>query len=243
MFCPKCGTLNPDLATACVKCGTALPAARSSPVAAQASQAAAKVQSAMKDALGALKIFVTNPVPGLPKAVEQLGPARALGAGLCFGAIASVGIFLWMYLAFDSFGRPHGIGGFFKALISAVVPFVTLYAACLAVRLVFGGQGSFRHDGFITGSALLPVGLYFLLAGILGPRNSGVAFLFLPFAFCTGILLLFSGCTRILNLSERAATIALPIMIVISAWLSRVIYSAMFRDSSASLLLPPLPMQ
>ena len=45
-------------------------------------------------------------------------------------------------------------------------------------------------------------------------------------AVCLTILMLFAGLTRICKLSERSATIAVPLMLIASAWFSKIIYTA-----------------
>ena len=39
-----------------------------------------------------------------------------------------------------------------------------------------------------------------------------------------------------------AATIGLPVMIIISAWLSKVLYSALLREGGSSSSMPTFPM-
>jgi acyl-CoA reductase-like NAD-dependent aldehyde dehydrogenase len=51
------------------------------------------------------------------------------------------------------------------------------------------------------------------------------------FAMCVTILMLFAGCTKIFKMSERAATIAVPLMLIASAWLSKVIYTVLLQHS------------
>ena len=224
MFCSKCGTENAETATVCVKC--------SAPIAAHhSSHAADAMKGAGKDALEAFKMFATDPVPGLPKAFESLGEARALGAGIGFGIVTALCFVAWGYLFFGEFGRPQGFGGFLKTLLWSVVPFASLVGACFLARLVFRGKGGINHDCFIAGAAILPLGVLFLLAGIFGLQHLDVTYYFVPFALCTAVLLLFSGCVRIFYMSERAATIAVPVLLIISGWISKAIYSAMSRSS------------
>ena len=228
MFCSKCGTENPDSASACVKCGTPI-AGHHTSSAHTSGHTADTVKGAGKDALEALKIFAANPVPGLPKAFKHLGPARALGAGIGFGVVTALCFVAWVYLFFRGFGAPSGVGTFLKILLWAVVPFASLVGGCFGARLVFSGKGAISHDCFIAGASLLPIGALALLAGILGASNMQAVSFIAPFAFCTAVLLLFSGCVRILYMTERAATIAVPIMIIISYWLSETIYKALMR--------------
>ena len=47
---------------------------------------------------------------------------------------------------------------------------------------------------------------------------------------CLTILMLFAGLTRIAKTSEQSATLAVPLMLLVSSWLAKVIYSAMLNQ-------------
>ena len=225
MFCPKCGTQNPDTAATCSKCGSSL-GARSA-----GGGAGDKFKAASQDALTAFKTFATDPVGGLPAAANSLGNARAMGVGIIFGVVFTLLTGFGIYRVFLSgFGGP-GVGGFLKMLLVAAVPFVCLAASGMAVRKLFGGQGGLGMDTFIAGAACLPFGVVMLLGSLLGAGNLDVIYALSMFAICFTILMLFSGLTRIGKTSERAATIAVPLMLLVSAWLAKTIYASMLRSS------------
>ncbi len=223
MFCQKCGKEIPANAVACPSCGVS--AAPPNPTA----LAADKVKAASKDALQAFKMFATNPVAGLSVAFESLGPARAPGVGITFGALFALCVVFAIYRLLGEWCRPQGFGGFLKILVVAVVPFISLLGAGVAGRKAFRGEGSFGHDSFIAGASLLPFGFIALLAGILGVGNFEVIAVFTLFAVCLTILMLFAGLTRICKLSEQVATLAVPLMLLVSAWLTKIIYAAMLK--------------
>lgn len=191
--------------------------------------AGGKVATASKDALSAFKMFATNPVPGLSTTYESLGTARALGVGVVFGAVFAVCLLLGVYRYFPAWARPQGVGGFLKVLVVTLVPFVSLAGASLAVRSVFRGQGSLGSDSFVAGAALLPFAAVALVVAILGSGNAEVAGIVALIAVCVTILMLFAGLTRINRVSERAATLAVPLMVLVSGWFSKIIYSAMLQ--------------
>lgn len=224
MFCQKCGAQIPDNATACSNCSASVAAPNPAAVAAD------KVKAASKDALQAFKLFASNPVGDLSVAFEILGQARALGVGIAFGAAFALCVLFGIYRLLGEWGRPHGFSGFIKILVVAVVPFISLFGASVLGRKAFRGEGSFGHDSFIAGASLLPFGFVALLAGILGLGNIEVIAVFTLFAVCLTILMLFAGLTRICKLSERAASIAVPLMLIASAWLSKIIYTAMLKE-------------
>jgi len=51
------------------------------------------------------------------------------------------------------------------------------------------------------------------------------------FAGCTGVLMLFSGCSRIARLSERAARLAVPLVVVLSLWVGRSMASSVIESA------------
>jgi len=226
MFCPKCGTQNPDTAAACSKCGAPLGARGAS------GGAGDKFKTASQDALTAFKTFAVDPVGGLAPAANSLGQARAMGVGIVFGVVFTLCTALGIYRVFLSgLGGGPGFGGFLKMLVVAAIPFVSLAAAGLAVRKVFGGEGGLGMDTFIAGAACLPFGFVMLLGSLLGPGNISVIYALSMFAICFTILMLFAGLTRIGKTSERAATIAVPIMLLVSGWLAKTIYTSMMQSA------------
>lgn len=223
MYCSKCGTQIQDNSVACSSCGASMAAPNPTALAAD------KVKAASTDALQAFKMFASNPVAGLSVAFENLGPARALGVGIIFGTLFALCIVFGVYRLLPEWGRRRGFSGFLKILVVAVVPFISLFGASVFGRKAFRGEGGFGHDSFITGASLLPFGFFAMLAGILGLGNTEVIAVFALFAVCLSILMLFAGLTRICKTSERSATIAVPLMLLASAWLSKIIYTAMLQ--------------
>ncbi len=228
MFCPKCGTQLPDGSVACSSCGTSF-AAGAPGGGAAAAMAGQKMKAASSDALGAFKTFVGNPVGGLADAYHALGASRALGVGLTFGAVFAVCVILGVYRMVPF--RPDGAGGFFMIVLVAVVPFIALMVSALAVRSIFRGEGALGSDSFLAGASLLPFGFLLLIASLLGMGNFEIIYFLAMFASTLTILMLFAGITRIYKISERAATLAIPIMLVATAWLTKIIYRAMLNQA------------
>ena len=224
MFCKKCGAQIPDNAIACSGCSTLVEGTNT------ATMAADKVKAASKDALQAFKLFVSNPVGGLSGAFESLGQSRAFGVGLIFGAVFALCVLLGIYRLLPEWVRPQGFTGFIKILVVSVVPFVSLFGATVVARMSFRGEGGFGHDSFISGASSLPLGCLVLLSSILGAGNIEVIAVLMLFAVCLTILMLFAGLTRICKMSERAVTIAIPLILLASAWLSKIIYVALLKE-------------
>jgi hypothetical protein len=225
MFCQKCGSQVPENATTCSNC-SALVAAPS-----VAAVAAHQVEAASKDAWWAFKLFVPDPVPGLSAAFAALGQRRALGAGITFGAAFALCFLLAGYRVLPDWNKPPGFIGFIKMLLVAIAPVLSLFAASVLARKVFRGAGGFADDSFISGAACLPFGCIALLAAILGPGNMELIAPCALFAGCVTILMLFGGLTRIGKISERGATLAVPLILIATTWLSKVTYIALLKNS------------
>jgi len=192
--------------------------------------AAVNVKGASTDAWQAFKQLVTNPVAGLSSAFDSLGEGRALGAGVVFGAVFALAMLFAAYRIMPMV-RPQGFGGFIKAVLFAIVPFVTLGAATMAARSIFGGTGALAHDAFVAGATLLPVALVTILGALLGYGNFNITYLLLIVALIVSVLMLNAGLTRIAKISERAASFAVPLVVIASGWLCKVIYTALIRSA------------
>lgn len=228
MFCPKCGTQLPDNSVACSSCGTTFGGA--APRTMVAGGAGDRVKAASTDALGAFKTFASDPVGGLSPAYDKLGSGKAMAVGITFGVVFALCMSLAIYRTIGQFLFP-GFGGFMKILLIAVVPFVALMLAGLGVRTIFRGEGEIGTDSYIAGASLLPFGIVAILMALLGSSlNLNVIYFLGLLSISLTILMLFSGLTRIYKISERMATIAIPLMLIVTAWLSRLIYEQMAKS-------------
>jgi hypothetical protein len=239
MFCQTCGTALADAATLCSSCQTPVAAARAP---APSAAVADRVKATSRDALAAFRILAANPVGALPAACESLGPA-ALRAGIGFGVVSVLSFLLGGYLLLPPFMRHDlfdflGFGGVMKCLLFAVVPFACALGGGVGVRKAFGGQGTPGSDAFIAGAALLPVSLAMLLAGLFGLDNAELIGVLTVFAGCTGVLMLFSGYTRIDKLTERAGSLAVPLVVLLTVWLAKALAGSVLTGGGPTGLPP-----
>jgi len=79
----------------------------------------------------------------------------------------------------------------------------------------------------MSGAALLPFAFVALLTGIFSFQSMDISSGLFLFAICLAVLMLFSGLTRIGKLAERPASLAVPLMVIVSAWISRALYREM----------------
>lgn len=227
MFCQKCGTSMPETALACPGCNA--PIARAG---AGTAAMADTVKAAYGNGLAALKGFAADPVGRLPATYAALGDDQARRIGLTYGVVSVLCFLLGGYLMFpfkDGLFDFLGFGGVMKCILFGVIPFACVAAGSIATRKIFGGQGGTGGDLFIAGAALLPMSFAMVVNGLLGFENSGAIGAVSILAGCTAVLMLFSGYSRISKLTERATTLAIPIVVLLTIWLGKVIASSVLE--------------
>lgn len=252
MFCRTCGHQMPDNAPWCFDCGTPFTAwppgttgsaAGAQPCAAPAPYAPSlsrhvgdEMKARSRDAWAGIKLFAKSPVGGLAQSYAMFEPARAMRVGIAFAVIYEIAFFAGVYLLASRVAGVLGMnvrvtdtsaGNLLKVILVGLVPFASLIGAGALARMVFHGTGVLAGDVFTAGASLLPFGAAVLLAALVGIANSEVIAVFFAFAFSYNILMLYSGCSRIAGIPEAGAAPAVPVMLLVSAWLTKVIVAAM----------------
>lgn len=223
MFCEECGKEIGANATVCPNCGKPAVAAPAS-----ASPLGEKLKARSQDALNAVKIIAANPVGGLPAAFQSLEKRQAMEVGIAFGVAFELCAVIGLYFLLPRWEGSPGLGEILKLLVLGLVPFAaTAGASALARRIFAAPGGSIESDVFIAGTSVLPFGVVFLLAGILGAANFEVIAIAAVFSLSYTILILYTGCTRISGISEQRAAPAVPIIVLITAWLSKILLAAL----------------
>lgn len=236
MFCQECGSKLEDTSTACPACGRAI----SKPTNDMAAQVRDQIKESSQDAARALRALVVNPVGGLRAAYGSLGESRAIGAGVALavlfallGGLAAtiatgrMGSGFLGFMAASTFGTSR-IALFFKSFVGLLVLPAAMAVVCHGLRRVISPDKSFAPDLFTAGASLLPMGLAGLVAALLGAGNAEVGFVLVLFALCYQILILFTGLRELGGIGEKAAAPATPIVLLLSAWLTKVVLVALF---------------
>lgn len=234
MYCDRCGTAVLEGASACAKCGRPMRAAT-----AEAAQTIKQeTGAALKDALAVAKVILVDPVGALKPTFERLGKPKAAAAGLAlcllFATAVAVGVRMGAssgaggFLAAMVFGGEGGIAGFLKVVLAALVIPGALVVVSRGLFVLLGNGSPFGAELFSSGAALTPLGLAVVAAGLLGAANFEVIALLLFFGMVYLVLMLFIGLTELGGLSLRSAAPSVPLLLLASAWLSKVAFVAIF---------------
>jgi hypothetical protein len=227
MFCANCGAaMNGEALAACVTCGkTPVPALTGADV-------GRAIKEASSDALQAIRQVAADPIAGLATSFAALGERRGRSAGVAFGvAFALLTAFAGEY-AVSKLGAEAGVKALFALFVTALVPFVAIAATSTGARKVFGGTGTAGADIFTAGIALQPMGIFFVLAAVLGTGNFEVIALLLLFAWTYMLCILFTGSTRLAGVPERFAPLVVSVMLLAAMWLTKIAVTSLLGPSS-----------
>jgi len=234
MYCQNCAQSIAADASSCASCGfaTSSDAATRSPAGEIGEKAAQQAREAVGSAWKSFRTLVVNPVGGLRPSFENLSPVQVLQAGIVFSLAFAVcfavgarqvlgGSLLWIG------GGESWLGLAFKLTFVGLVLVLSVIGAEFLARKVFRGTGSIEGDLFVSAISLLPFGLLSLLAGLLGIGNAEIIVVLGVIAWCFTVLLLHGGCREISNIREPGASLAVPLILLVSGWLTQVILKAL----------------
>jgi len=240
MYCKSCGRSLAETLRFCDNCGADVNGGGAGAATPLSQQLTREVKARSHDAWQGVKLFAKSPVGGLPESFALFDDQRAIQVGIVFAIMYEIALLLGA-LIFKSkaeallggLGRMLPIGELtatqmFKVLLLGLVPFVSLVGACALARKIFHGTGRLAGDVYTAGAALLPSGLLVLVASLLGVANLEVIIILLVFTQTYSILILYAGCSRIGSISEAGAAPAVPIILLLSAWITKIIVTAVW---------------
>lgn len=240
VFCPSCGKQLPASGKFCVGCGAPI-AEGVSINRDMANKLSEGVRNTSSDALKAFLTFMVNPMGGIKDVYDSLGHQRAMYVGIAFGVIFALLVAisgnalskqLSEWLSFLSFvgidiHMPENL--FFRLFLIGLIPPCSLFMASLLSRLAFRGTATWEGDVFLAGSAVVPFAVTSLISDLLGSKNIEIILGLIVFALCFLVLILYSGCTRISKISEKGATIAVPLMMIFSLYIASILARAILK--------------
>ncbi len=180
------------------------------------------VKAVFGNSIFAFKSFALNPTGGLLPAFASLDKHQATSVGVMFAVVANFCFVSGIYLGWRDLLNDPSI---YKLIMVGVVPFVSLSIVSAIARGIFGRNGSLAGDIFLAGASLLPVSFLILISSISKSLPSNTLPILSVFISCYTILMLYSGCTQISNLPEKAAVFVVPVMLIVSGWLSYFIFT------------------
>ncbi len=235
MFCQKCGTSMADGIQACPACQS--PVLQPAVAGAGFANVTAQVKDAWGGAVTTLLGFAADPVGRLGQAYGGLGEAKAKRAGLTYGAVSFVCFLLGGYLLLPFRSEVFeflGAKGVAKSLVFAALPFFTIAVASNVGRRIAGGRGGIGADCFVAGASILPCALAMVVCGLFGFEHAQWMFALAVLAGCTSTLMMFSGYSRVVGISERASTLLVPITMLVCLWLANGLAESILSGSFGS---------
>jgi len=180
------------------------------------------------DTLFTIKSFLLNPMGGLLPSFARLEAQRAMVVGFLLAVIFDAcfvwGIYTgWRDVVSVSLVPLIGVG---------MMPFIILAAMSAIARLIRRHPGSLAGDSFLAGATLMPLTILAIANGISSNLPSQLMVIITVFTSCYTILTLYSGCTQIANFSEKTAALLVPVMVLVSGWISYWAFMAMLGMAS-----------
>jgi len=115
-------------------------------------------------------------------------------------------------------GAPSEFSIMMKALFGGLVFAAVLIGACVLARIIFKGTSQLAGEIYTAGASLLPMAVAVLLGLLLWAIGlPGVIPLVGIFALAWTILMLNSGCQKIIGISDSKSSLAVPLILVIAA--------------------------
>lgn len=228
MFCVNCGAaFSSGEVAACANCG------KTNSPALSGADVGRMVKEASSDALGATKKIASDPIAGIATSFATLGAQRAQAAGFAFGLAFAILTALASALAAAKLGASDStLKLALSVFLVALVPFLALTLTSAGARKVLGGTGTWSSDVFVAGIALQPIGIFFLLAAILGGANWQVIAVLSFVAWTYMLCILFSGSTRLVGIPERFAPPVISVMLLAAIWSTKVAANSFFDQYS-----------
>ncbi|MBW4649383.1 MAG: DnaJ domain-containing protein [Kastovskya adunca ATA6-11-RM4] len=181
--------------------------------------------SALSNALAVAKLFLFNPIEGLPHAFSHLDKQQAIAVGITYALFFNFCFVSIIYLIWQDLINNLSI---LSLIFVGAVPFISLGLAIAIVRGLLRHSGnSFAGDTFLAGAALLPLTLLLLLSSLVNFLPSSTMPILTIFAGCYTIFTLYSGCTQISQLSEKAAVFWVPLILLVSGFFSYFAFTSL----------------
>ncbi len=176
--------------------------------------------------------FISNPIGGIQKAFDSMPGSQVISTGLIFSSVyiilfmmglsifkRSHSMLMWFTMQFMTLGIDYD-NLFVGAILSGVIIIGSFLFSSIIVRFLFKGEGTFEGNIFLTGTVLLPSGIFIFLLSIISNINSNIISLIvlIMFMFMLGytFFALYGGLKNILKIQDYKLTYSLPV--ILSIW-------------------------
>ncbi|MGI0489126.1 hypothetical protein ACN4EK_27255 [Pantanalinema rosaneae CENA516] len=197
-----------------------------------ATDAGEQFQQTMQDAIAAFKLFMINPLGGLPGFYEEVGKQRALRVGAVFSLFYIVCLLFSAFSLNKTFGNYLSVirFNFTNILFIGIAQVLGFWAATALSRKMFKGYGALAGDIFIVGISSLAPALFLLLSSMIGILNFETILILLTVATSYSTLTLYAGCHRISKIPETLSPLAVAFILVFTGWLSKIVMTSMVQS-------------
>jgi hypothetical protein len=175
-----------------------------------------------------------KPSSGLVRGFEQLPSTQAVWVGVQWGAIATLGFALAIGIANRKLPQTNlPLTAIPQLLIACSVPFTSWVGISAGVRWLTRASGGWAGDLFVAGAALLPISIWGLLSTVVDGLGAVGIISLSVFAICYSVVMLYSGCTRVNQLSESVAALIVPAMMLLGGGLFLSALSSLAQGMNA----------
>lgn len=157
-----------------------------------------------------------DPLNGVGEAYERLGKGSAVSAGFFFAGVYELASVLMLR------GLIISVSAFFKVLVAAAIPFAAIVLLLSLVRKISISEEGYEADVYVGGIAVLPLGLLWFVAWMMGLGNFEMTTAVNVLAICCAIYFLLFSLIRIYALPPRIAALAVPVIIILCLWIGKV---------------------
>jgi len=181
------------------------------------------MQVTIQTSIVTLLQILKNPVGGVLSAYGSLEPQRVALVSCGFILLSEVGFVVGLLSRF-----PENDGMILQALTLGIIPILSLF---LISWITYSFKPSSRHwtgNLFLASSATLPLAAFSFCSPFFSLIPTLIVLILAIFMVSHTILLLYGGCSQLLNLSESSAALIVPVMVIVTTFLTWVSFSILF---------------
>ncbi len=181
------------------------------------------IQLTLQTWIMALLQVLKNPVGGTLSAYSRLERKMATLVSLGFIILSDAGFVVGMS---SRFPRTEELT--LRWITLGIIPILCLFLLSGIIRSLLHRSRHWTGDLFLASSTVLPLAVFSLCSPLFGLIPNLIVLIFAVFAVSHTILLLYGGCSQLLNLSESLAALIVPTMIIVTTIVTWIGLSILF---------------